>query len=390
MSPRLAAPLVLLALASSLLGAEENLHVSITTPEGLEPVFGAVAFTAVVDPPGEVARVEFLLNGETVAVLDRPPFAVSVDVGWENVGHRFEVRAVSRSGERAASLVETPPIRVDLELELELQQLYVTVTDGELRVPDLGRQEFEIVDDGARQEMVTFAGGEVPLAAVVLLDASASMAGRRLGLALRGAAALAGASRVDDEVAVHLFSDRLLYASPFVGAGTELPAALSEVHAGGGTALFDQLYLAVKQLESRQGRRVVIMLSDGLDSHSVLRMREVAWFVRRSRAMIYWLRLDAAEKQPDRFSSWKNADDYHRQWQLLADTVAETGGRVLDLKRIDEAEGAVGQILAELRDQYVLGYYPLSNRNDGSWHKVRVLVKRPGLRVRTRGGYLDY
>lgn len=387
MRRRLAA--LALALAPTFAGAEA-LHVSITSPEGLEPVFGEVSFAAVVDPVDRVARVEFVLDGETVGALDRPPFELSVDVGWENVGHRFEVRAYGREGEQATSRVETPPIRVDLELDLELQQLYVTVSDGEGRVRGLRREQFEIVDDGARQEMVTFAGGEVPLAAVVLVDASASMAGRRLRLAVRGAAAFAAASRADDEVAVHLFSDRLLYASPFVGDQTRLPAALGEVRAGGGTALFDHLYLAVKQLEARQGRRVVIVLSDGLDSHSVLRMREVAWLVRRSRAMIYWLRLDAADEQPDRFSSWKNAEEYHREWRLLGDIVAESGGRILDLRRIDEAEGAVREIVAELRDQYVLGYYPLANRNDGSWHKVRVRVDRPGTRVRTRGGYLDY
>ncbi len=378
-----------LALAPAVLWSQE-LHVSITAPEGLEPVFGAVDFGAVVYPPDEVARVEFLVDGETVDELTRPPFELSVDVGWENIEHRFEVRAFGHRGGQATAVVVTPPIRVDLELDIELQQLYITVTDGESRVRGLRRDEFEVIDDGARQEIVTFAGGEVPLAAVVLVDASVSMTGRRLGLAVRGAAAFAAAARTNDEVAIHLFSDRLLYASPFVGAGASLPTALTEVRADGGTALFDHLYLAIKQLESRQGRRVVIVLSDGLDSHSVLRMREVAWLVRRSRAMIYWLRLDAEGVQPARFSSWKNADDYRREWRLLGEIVAETGGRILDLQRVDQAEGSVRAILEELRDQYVLGYYPLGNRNDGSWHKVRVRVNRPGLRVRTRGGYLDY
>jgi hypothetical protein len=70
--------------------------------------------------------------------------------------------------------------------------------------------------------------------------------------------------------------------------------------------------------------------------------------------------------------------------------VTESGGRILDLQRVGEAEGPVGQILGELRGQYILGYYPLSNCNDGSCHKVWLRVQHPGLRVRTRGGYLDY
>ena len=193
-------------------------------------------------------------------------------------------------------------------------------------------------------------------------------------------------------MAVHLFSDRLLYASPFVGAEAALPAALAKVQAGGGTALFDHLYLAVKQLESRQGRRVV--------DRAVRRPR------RPQRAAHARGGLAGAAQPGDdllaaagrrrgaagRFSSWKNAEDYRREWRLLGDIVAESGGRVLDLAAASTRPRArCAEILDELRDQYVLGYYPLGNRNDGGWHKVRVTGEPARrLRVRPRGGYLDY
>ena len=88
-----------LALAGAL--AAEELHVSITSPEGLEPVFGEIALGAVVYPPEAVARVEFLVDGVHVGELTGPPFELSVDVGWENLEHRFEVRATGHA--RAAA-----------------------------------------------------------------------------------------------------------------------------------------------------------------------------------------------------------------------------------------------------------------------------------------------
>jgi len=75
---------------------------------------------------------------------------------------------------------------------------------------------------------------------------------------------------------------------------------------------------------------------------------------------------------------------------MLIDTVLETGGRIVTLASIDQAEAAFREILAELREQYVLGYYPDNALNDGSWHKVTVRLRAAGLRVRTRGGCLDY
>jgi Ca-activated chloride channel family protein len=364
--------------------------VLIAQPPPGEPAFGMVRFEAFAKSEW-LDRVELYVDGKLVGTMKQPPFATVVDVGDENVAHKFEAVAYNKRGERANAVMETATIHVDEEISAELQQLYVTVTSGKQRVLDLEQDDFAIIDENVQEEIVTFAKGEVPLAATVLIDASASMSGERLRSALRGAETFLRAMRPGDNTSVVLFSDRWLQATPFSGNAEELIASLRGVKAAGGTALNDTLYLAMKKLEAEQGRRVIILLSDGIDSHSALRMPEVTWLAQRSRALIYWIRTDPRSDSDIQLSSaWKDPETYREERRALTSTVLETGGRVVELKNLKEAEGAFSEILAELREQFALGYYPTINRGNNSWHRITVRVRRPDLSVRTRNGYIDY
>ncbi|MCP3958587.1 MAG: VWA domain-containing protein [bacterium] len=369
----------------------EILDVGIKSPPPAQPQFGNVELIADVYPQENAARVEFYVDGRLVGELEGPPFTVRVDVGQENREHRFEVKAYSASEQLREALLVSPAIHVDSEITAELQQLYVTATRGESRVLNLAKDDFAIIDNGNRQELVTFARGDVRLTATILIDSSASMRGERLRYALRGATAFVDGIKPTDDAAILLFSDRLLHSTPFSHDTALLTSGLDGVRAAGGTALNDHFYLALKLLEHEQGRRVVVLLSDGIDSHSALRMSEVTWLARRSRALVYWLRTDPGdESQKSRSSAWKSPAGYRTEYQQLTRTILETGGRVITLQRIQDAEDAFREILEELREQYVLGYYPTVSRGDGSWHRVTVRVRKSGLQIRTRGGYVDY
>ena len=383
--------LLLLLWSLSAPAAEPELNVLILQPPAGEPLFGELEFEVDIYPQEDVSRVEFYLDGELLGELTAPPFRLPLDVGQENRGHRFEVKAYSGDRLAGEALMVSPSIQVDEVVEAELQQLYVTVTNGSQRVLDLERDDFAIIDNGSQQETVTFARGDVRLTAALLIDSSASMRGDRLRYALRGAGAFIQGLKSTDQASLLLFSDRLLYSTPFSNELGTLTQGLDRVRADGGTALNDHLYIALKRLESEQGRRVVIMLTDGIDSHSALRMSELGWLNRRSRTLIYWIRTDPRnEAEKDRFSAWKDSDDYQSEYRKLATAVIESGGRIVTLDRIEDADAAFKEILDELREQYVLGYYPNNRRNDGSWHQVFVRLRMSDLRVRAQRGYVDY
>jgi Ca-activated chloride channel family protein len=279
-------------------------------------------------------------------------------------------------------------IQVDAAIEVELVPLYVTATRNGARLDSLQRADFSLFDDGEPQEIITFERGDVPLTATLLLDVSESMQGLQLEGALAGARAFVDAMRPLDQAMLLLFSDRVRRATPFTGFPEILRAGLQGVSATGGTAVNDHLFLALELLEARRGRRVVVLLSDGLDSASVLPMRDVLATARRSSALVYWLRLPLTAGRS--FSTaWRSAAEHRTEIETLERTVTRSGGQIVPLGRTSEALAAFEAILEELRGQYVLGYYPTVDRDDGSWRRVRVRVDAPDVELRYRDGYLD-
>jgi len=315
-------------------------------------------------------------------------------MGQDNVEHRVRVVAKTVGGGTAEATLVTPRIAVDEEVTFELQQLYVSVTNDGRSVLDLDKKDFDVFDDGKRQEVLTFARGDVALTAVVLVDASLSMQGPRLAAALAGARAFFSGMRSLDEGKLLVYNDHTELSTPFTNVPEVLLAGLAAVKAGGGTTVNDHLYLALKLLEQRQGRRVVVVLSDGLDAHSVLSASDVLLKARQSQALVYWIRLQEGVKEgdadlPPLFSAWRNAAWYRQQLKTLDETVVESGGRVTAVRELSELAPAFAEVMRELREQYVLGYYPSNQKDNGRWHEVKVKVARDGVKVRTREGYLD-
>ncbi len=371
-------------------GTAAGIVVSVHAPREGETVFGQVEVEIEVLSGEKVASVEVRLDGEVVARLTAPPYRVVVDVGQTNQAHVFEVTAIDVVGGRDTRRVLTGTIAVDEQVEIELQQLYVTVTRDGKRVLDLDARRFDVLDNGQRQEMVTFERGDVPLTAVLLIDSSLSMEGEALAAALAGALAFVEGMGTLDEAKVMVFSDRLLATTPFTGDPRIVSAALDAVTPTGSTAINDHLFVGLKELEARQGRKVVVLLSDGLDVDSVLGMADVEWKVGRVPTVLYWIRLlSGADLDKPHSSVWRDATEQRGEGEALERVMTASGGRVFSIDRIEEAAGAFREILRELREQYVLGYYPSSDLDDGAWHQVEVRVASPGVKVRARGGYYD-
>ena len=369
-------------------------EVWIDKPRSSSFVFGDVEFAATVKADDAIASVRFFVDGVQVVEFVNPPYRMLVDVGFDNEEHEFRVVARTIGGASGESVMVTSALRVDEMVEVQLQQLYITVSEGGDRVQGLDREDFKVLDEGRKQEIVTFERGDIPLTAALLLDCSLSMEkGERLEAALRGAQVFLEAMHELDRAQVMLFSGRLLRASQLTGDSVQLAAALEHVTPTGGTAINDHLYLSLSSLEREQGRRVVVVLSDGEDVHSVLEMQDVLQKARRSQALIYWiyLREAGAEKElPTYSTSWRDVEANRREAKLLRETVRESGGRIEIVESVEDLDDAFAGIIEELREQYVIGFYPSEDRGDGSWHRVKVSVTHPSASVRTRGGYYDY
>ena len=363
-----------------------------STPYAGRPASGSVVVEVYVDGPAPVESVVLYVDDEIVAAQEQAPYRFVVELGEANRSHSFEAIAYDAEDVVARRRIETPAIPVDEVVEVNLRQLYVTVTRAGSLEGRLDRDSFTVLDQGVRQELVTFAGGSAALTMALLLDTSVSMVGEQLALAVAGLDAALGRLEPLDEAAVYAFDDQVRHVARFDGPGARAADSLPRGALGsqpGGTALNDVLYLALRTLERRQGRRVVVLLSDGVDVHSALRAEDVRRAQGGSDAMVYWIFLDAKELGARRTSVWRTSDDHVREQATLRRLVEESGGRVVAIERADEIARAFHEVFDELRSQYVLGYYPSQQRGDGGWHPIEVIVRGSDLKARSRRGYYD-
>ena len=385
-----------LSMLAALPAGAQDIWVTIIAPKDGDLVIGELDVVVEVVSRADLAELEFQLDGRAIGTLSMEPWRMPVDLGDENIPHRFSVVAIDVEGNRATHSVNTRPITISGDYEVELQQLYVSVIRGGERVLDVEQDDFSVNDEGAPQELVTFARGDIPFTAVLLIDASASMFGKKIESAVAGAASFIHGMKELDQAQVMVFSDELLSTTPITDAREVLTAGLSSTEARGGTALQDHLFVALELIAQRQGRRVMILLSDGVDTHSVVGMPQVFEVARKTNALVYWIRISGDDDGRPRdgsvhmTSAWKNADQYHEQFQLLTQVVDESGGRILDVGSPDEIRPVFIDILKELREQYVLGFYPNNRQNDGRWHKVKVGVAGEDVEVRAPRGYVDH
>ncbi len=375
--------LLLLATAAS-----AQVAVSILSPSTDQPVFGALDVKVGVQAREPIDRVEVFLNGKLVGSSKTPPYRIRVDAGEDNMRREFRAVAYTKSGATGADVLVTNPVQIMDELDLKLRALFVSVTSDGSRNLSFNQEDFQILDNGVPQEIVTFGRDELPLTAVLLLDTSESMREKEIEAVRQGAKAFLDGMKPADEAMVALFSDRLLRLMPFTSDKAALASTLSGVKSAGGTAVNDFLYLSLKALEIRQGQRVVVLFSDGSDVHSVLPAADVLWKARAGQAMIYWIQLGG--KHNSFTSSWRDYASNDREYEDLEKAVRESGGRILPIERVGELTFAFNNILQELREQYAIGYYPSNAKGDGKWHKIDVRVRGFGEKVRHREGYADY
>jgi Ca-activated chloride channel homolog len=264
--------------------------------------------------------------------------------------------------------------------EVRIVPLNVTVTDAQRRlVPDLERDDFEIYDNDKLQTTVVFENGNEPITVVVMLDTSGSMTG---SLKLLNLAAEQFLMRLhpEDKGRVGAFNDKIQIEGEFTSNRDELIAALKSLDFGNPTRLYDAVVASIDELEGVEGRRVVLVFTDGDDTASKADLGDALEKARAADVMIYAIGLESeffngvqrVRTRPD------------RGLRKLAD---ETGGGYFELEKTDDLAPTFTKVAQELHAQYVLGFSPAAF--DGKVHKLQVKVKRPGMTARTRKTYLS-
>jgi Ca-activated chloride channel family protein len=275
--------------------------------------------------------------------------------------------------------------------ETDLVVLQVSVVDPQQRfVTALEADDFGVYEEGARQNVLLFASSTAPLDLMVLLDTSVSMT-ERMALAQEAAINLLRALRPEDRAAIVLFSDRVRIARELTGDLKLLEAAVREASPAGATALYEALYVAMRELAYARRtaggdlrRQGLVVLSDGEDNMSrAVAFEDVIDLARRSALTIFTIVPAPSSSVPHRDQTGRVANQMFEMRQL-ADT---TGGRAFAPLQLTDLAGVYDQIADELGQQYWLAYTPPRSKSSG-FRRVSVRVEtRPGLRARTRSGY---
>ena len=256
---------------------------------------------------------------------------------------------------------------------------YVTVTDANNRlVTDLTREDFEILDNGRPQELTIFDNEVRPITVVVMLDTSISMT-HRLDDLYAGAEQFLLRLLPHDTATVGAFSDRIEFASGFTSDRQSLISALKRLDFGNETHLYDAVHASLDRLEKPEGRKVILLFTDGADFGSRQSSGRALERARDREVMIYGIGLE---------TEFFNGQSVVRSRpdSILNRYANETGGGYFDLKRNADLNASFTRIAQELRSQYLLGFSPASL--DGKVHRLEVRMKRPGLKARSRRSYV--
>jgi Ca-activated chloride channel homolog len=254
---------------------------------------------------------------------------------------------------------------------INLVQVYATVTDRDGQpVTGLTAADFRVTEDQAPQTITTFAAGEFPLSVTIALDRSFSMAGERLTLTKQAARSFITALRPADEVMVLAIGSEIETITPPVSARDASGIKWEAIDPWGTTPLYDATSDALDAIQARNGRRALLLISDGVDRDSHTTATDLIARARQSNVLVYPVAIGGT--RPPVFAELANV----------------TGGRTFFIDDPKRLESQLGTLARELRFQYLLGYTPSRPASaDPGWRAIEVTISRPDVRVRARDGY---
>jgi Ca-activated chloride channel homolog len=295
------------------------------------------------------------------------------------------VCAWSRGQRSPAQTRSTIPPEDTLKVDVKLVNVYVTVTDAHgAPVAGLKKENFVVQEDGREQKISVFdKESALPISIALAIDTSLST---RHDLPLEQASAkrfVRDIVRPVDALSVFSFSEAVSQ-SPFgyTADMKRIDEGIDHIRLGAATALFDAVYLASRSLDRRQGRKVLVLITDGGDTISRIDYKGAVRAAEEAEALVYSIIVVPIEN-----SAGREIGGEHALIQLSEDT----GGKYYYATSISQLDDAFHQISEELRNQYLLAYYPSQRTSNSEFRRIQVGVSGPtdpsSYHVRHRVGY---
>jgi len=343
----------------------KGFEISLISPRDGDFRFGRseIAAEVKISDPSLVEKVDFYVDDKLIFIDKEPP--------------SFVVKATAHHKEGVTVTATSITRRVVLNFQVQVNRVVLNATaqgDDHRFITDLKKEDFDLQEDGAPQQIIDFYVEQRPVVLCLLLDSSGSMQGRMDSVHL-AAGKFVETLKPEDQALVIDFDEKVFLLQDFTNDVPLLKTAIDSTYAEGGTALYDALYAAFRKLRNHEGRKAIIILSDGEDTNSKFSYQRVLESAKTNDIIIYSIGLGTSF-----------LDVGIRG--ILKDLAEETGGRPFFPGKVEELEGVYRQIADELRSQYYLTYSPSNENWDARWRKIRLAVPgHKGLEVRTRRGY---
>jgi Ca-activated chloride channel homolog len=281
---------------------------------------------------------------------------------------------------------EQRPVAV-FKAHTDLVLIPVTVTDTLNRfVLGLQKEDFQLSEDGVQQNVTLFSGEDAPLSVGVIFDESGSMS-YKLKTSRDAAAQLLTALDKEDQAFLVEFADSAKLSVPFSGPRDDMQTALQNAQARGQTAMLDAIDAGLVEMKkAKNSRKAIVIVSDGGDNSSHYSATQIEGLVREADVQIYAMGVF------DPVFSFGSSPEEISGPRLLSEIASQTGGRAFAAALAGDLPSVANRIAVELRNQYVLGYYPKNKTRDGKYRVVKVNVSQPtgigsNLKVHWRLGY---
>jgi Ca-activated chloride channel family protein len=271
------------------------------------------------------------------------------------------------------------PLKVDVDLVL----VPVTITDPLNRlVTGLEKENFQLFDGNAPQEIRSFSSEDAPVSLGVIFDSSGSMSSK-MDRAKDAVVEFFKTANPQDEFFMITFSDEPEEVSDFTNSVDEIQNKLVYAVPRKRTALLDAIYMGVSKMrQAKYAKKALLIISDGGDNHSRYTEGEIKALVKEADVMIYAIGI---------YDRYFQSQEERLGPALLTDIAELTGGRAFTIDNPNDLADVATKIGIELRNQYVLGYRPAKVVHDGKWRKIKVKLMPPKglppLRVYARTGY---